>query len=337
MFLKHHTLGLDLGQDSVKTAFVDAGRGVIENLMKCPVLVDRQSKEQMPERDHYAKCINELIKRSQKEKAGFKRSVAVSIPGGGSICGYLELPVLKPKELSVAVPSQAMKFIPHPMDKVTLSFIQVPQLSSGEKKSAVFFIAELNETLSYTKKLLAGCGLEINRIETYALALAREFGKDHGKTKERFFVLVNVGHKLTHVVILRDRYPYFAREFGIAGGEFTYAFQMGHQISWQEAESMKRSYDALTEDVSIEPFMTRWLNEVKKSITYFEKQFHIELGAIEKLILSGGTASMKNLDIRLARHTLIPVDVDAWEKLKSPLEGENHSCIYNVAVGLALE
>ena len=336
-FQKKRNIGLDIGNDAVKVAIVDACKGVISNLWRQETVEDRQSKEQLPKEEDLVKAIHELLAVCKKECAPFKKEVSASIFGGGSICRYIELPHLKPKELAVAVPSQAIKHIPFPMEKVTLSYIQVPRISEGGDKIAVFFITEQNESISFVKKVLKQCNVEASRIESPVLALPRKFSRDHRQPKDQFVALVYIGFVSTYVIIVRGRYPYFAREISIAGRDFTYAFQMGTQSSWQEADNYKIKYDVMQREIPIEPFLSRWLDEIKKSLNFFKKQFGDESLKVEKVILSGGTAGMINLDKRTGEFLGIPVEVDHLEHLKYTGSAIEKHEIYSVAVGLALE
>lgn len=335
---KKYNIGLDIGHDRVKVALVDVGRGVIWKVWSMQILKARQTKDQMPTEEDLQKCIIDIITLCRKEGVSFKKGIAASIYGGGSICQYVELPALKPRELATAVPSQAIKYVPFPMDKVTLSYIQVPPIAGGSDKTAVFFIAEQNEPVAFVKNLLKGIGVELNRIETPALALPREFARDHKPDRTQFVALIYIGFMFTYVIMIRERYPYFAREIGLAGRDFTYAFQMGIQSSWQDAEDYKLRYDVLTREIPMEPFLTRWVDEIKRSLGFFEKQFGGNSNLkIEKAVLTGGSAGLVNLDKRLSDSLGIPVTVDRWELMKCKASLDQNPATYNVAVGLALE
>jgi len=339
MFWKRRGIGLDIGSESIKLTYLDSDKNLIESTRACPILPERSSKDDTPGKEAIQRCIADVIREFQKESQSFKRQVSASIQGGGSITKYIELPPLKPKELAVAVPSAAIRHIPFPMDRITLSFIQVPQISSQEKKTGVFFIAEQNDEIESLKENIKASGLELNRLETPSLPLTRLFGKNHRPPKDSFHAIVHTGFKFTHVIVFRDRYPYFAREFPLGGRDFTYAFQMGEQIPWNEAEEKKKSYDALQRDIGMEPFLTRWLQEVKKSMSFFEKTFSMENITINKVFLSGGGAAFRNLDSRLEKHLDIPVQVDTLDhvKFKGKAPEDHFQGTYAVATGLALE
>ncbi len=261
----------------------------------------------------------------------------VAIQGTSTVFKYLELPLLKPRELEVAVPSRAFKHIPFPADKVTISYVQVPQLSKGEKKSTVFFIAEQNSALIELNELLKGCGFNTQRIETPILSLTRAFTRNHQLPPDRLYVIVHSGFRNSYVIIGREHYPYFAREFALAGRDLIYAFQMGEQISWNAAEESLNRYDVTLEDPSIEPFLVKWLDEVKRSIDYFAKQSQVNVSDIDSVYLTGGMTGVKGLDKRLYRHLSLPVSHLKAEKIRVD-DGRQRDdfAAYAVAIGLAL-
>jgi type IV pilus assembly protein PilM len=341
MFRKRFSIGLDIGSDTLKCAVIDAEHGSLIESCKIATVEDRQARDQQAAQELLLPRLVEVIRRSQKDNPNVDKSINTSIQDGSSVTRYLELPPLKPKELSPAVSSQVMKILPFPLDKAILSFIQVPQLVKIEnvKKTAVFFIAEQSDMVKDLKTRLVDSGCTINRIETPVLALSRIFAKNHSFPRDHFLALVHVGFTSTYVVVVRDKYPYFARDFALAGKDFTYAFQMSLIKTWSEAEEYKRSYDVLDREVGVEPFVTRWLEEVKKSLDFFTGQKAGKPLAIERVLLSGGSAHFKNLDMRLAEHLGIPVERDSWNRLKykGKSAAPDDYCHFNIAMGLALE
>ncbi|MDQ7825262.1 MAG: pilus assembly protein PilM [Candidatus Eremiobacteraeota bacterium] len=344
MFGKKVTAGLDIGQDSVKCATSLSDKYLVRDMRLCATMADRQTRDQLASREELIRCVNELVKVCQKEVPGFGKHVSASVQGSGSVARYLELPLLKPKELSVAVNSQASKYVPFPLKDMTLSFVNVPQLSTAKKKSAVFFIAEQNETLEELKAIMKATGLNLNRIETPVLSLSRLFALNHRFPKDEFFAIIHMGFRYSFFIVLRDRYPYFVRELSISGRDFTYALQMGGQCSWREAEETKLKYDVLAKETAIEPFITRWLDDVKRSIEFFVKQFPGENFDIKKIFITGGTAAMKNLDLRLSSFIALPVESDRWDRIKrsgvqgeGSAEGDDGFSTFSVAMGLTFD
>ena len=335
MFKKPLKIGLDIGQFSLKCALLE-GNSQIKALWEKEIMPERASQEQALKEAEWQNRLCALLKECPKEIPLFSHPVATALEGEGVISQYLELPHLSPKELEVAVSSKIIKILPFPIDQVKVSFLQVPPLTRGERVSAVYWIAARKDYIEKALKLFKNCGVTIGHLETPVLPLAREFSDNHKVPKDQFFALVNLGFRWTQVVIVRDGYPYFSREIPIAGKSFTYAFQMGTQSSWSEAEKYKLDYQVERREPQIESFLQRWLDEVKKSLGFFANQLNQENNPVKQIYLSGGTARWKGLDARLAEYLNIPVVMDPWEQIADRTQTK-HPETFKVAVGLALE
>jgi len=278
-----------------------------------------------------------LLKNCKKDCPLYKSAVSTAIQGEGTVSRYIEMPRLSKKELDTAVTSQALKYIPFPMESVNLSYITVPQIEAEKNKTGVFFVAAQKKSIEYMKNILEKCGLELERIETPVMAMVRAFARNHKLPSDRFFALIHTGFRLTHLVVIRDRYPYYSREISLAGRDFTYAFQMGQQSSWEEGENYKLNYDVAECDVSIEPFITRWQKEIKKSLSFFTKQLPGNC-KVEEVYISGGSSLLKGLDKRLEEYLKIPVKIGCWDQIKrcDKFSHIKEVGIYEIATGLAL-
>jgi type IV pilus assembly protein PilM len=339
MFRRQTRIGLDLGQHSLKCALIEADRGNVRTLWRGEILPDRKSHDQDLGPDDLCARVEALLNSCRGEGLAFDKTVSASIQGEGTVFRYIELPPLSKKELENAVPSVARKFIPFPMSEVSLSFINVPQMSGKEKKSGVFFVAAPRKNVEELQSLLKRCAVSLNKIEPAELAMVRTFSRNHNVPKEQISGLVHVGFHLTHVIVVHDGCPYFARNFSTAGRKFTYAFQMAHQSAWEDADRYKLEYDATGREVPIEPFLTRWLDDVKKSFGFFTSQFPADRPVVKKAYLSGGSALMQGLHQRLAEYLNMPVEVSGFERLRFDAEKSSpgNLPIFNVAIGLALE
>lgn len=339
MFQRRVSSSLDVGEFSVKFASVESDSGRIRVLWKGEVMPERQSQNDALAGDAMKTRLAALGSELSRRHPNLKKQVAVPIQGEGVTSQYLELPPVSTKELELAVPSMARRFIPFPIDTVTLSYVPVPQLSSADKRSAVFFVAVQREAVNRLGTLVQAAGFELKRLEVGPLALVREFSRNHEMPRDRFTALVHVGYRHTICIVLRERYPYYVRDFTPAGRDFTYAFQMGNQSTWEAAEHVKRNYDVMERDVSMEPFMLRWLDEVRRSLEYFRTQVLKQDTAVSQVFLSGGGAAWKGLDERLAEHLEIPVIVDFWNRSKmSGVDWQpEEACQYKLAAGAALQ
>ena len=342
MFNHNVVLGVDIGCHSVKCAAVEVKTGLIRGLCQAEIQPDRQSIERPLNEEELNERLLSLIRVCQRECHAHGYKIHTAIQGRGIISRYLELPAftkeLSEKEAKTAILSHVSKYVPFPLEEISLSYCKVPPINPEDKKLAIFFIAARKNLVEHQMKLLEGLGLEVERMEVPVVGLARELAKNHELPKDKFFASINIGFGETEILVLRDGSPYYVKEFSLAGRDFTYVFQMNMQSSWEEAEHVKMRYDTLERAPFIEPFIIRWLNEIKDALTYFTKQVSNNSLTVEKIFLSGGMASWKNFNKRVSEYLEIPVVIDGWDRLKcQDSHCEQDPWVYKVAVGLALE
>src|ERR1700687_1351368 len=124
---KNVSVGLDLGEYSVKCAALDPNEGSIYGLWEAEIFPERQSQEENISSEILKDRLQKFIGECKKDFPEFNRQIRTSVPG--EFFRYLELPAMSAKELEVAVPFEAQKHIPFPLEEVTLNYIAVPQLS----------------------------------------------------------------------------------------------------------------------------------------------------------------------------------------------------------------
>jgi type IV pilus assembly protein PilM len=337
VFTKRIFIGIDLGHFSVKSAVLGEGRKDILELAELQMLPDRQFIDQIPEEEEVVKLVRKTVEKYVESKAKSKPSFYASFHGEGSSGFYLELPKLKKEALETAVRSHAVRQIPLPPSEVSLTSIPVPPLGSEKEKSGIFVIALRNGPLDQTRDLFKRAGVHLERLESHLLPMIRGLLANHGTYPGEFVAAVHAGNRLTSVAVLREGNPYWLRDFTLGGRDFTYAFQMAEQISWRAAEDIKCGYNATWNKIPIEMVLVKWLNQVKRSIDAFQKQFKAHDASVSRVILTGGAGRMRGLDVRLQEVLNLPVQSESWERLKPERQEEPPSPgTFNVAVGLCI-
>ncbi len=332
------SIGLDIGQHTVKWAATDAESGRIRELFSTPLMPQRQQRLDVLEGDALEARLREILDTWQKTSACWSKSVNTSVQGAGSICGYLDLPRLSERELKMAVPSKLTKQLPFAVDDVALSFATVPPLVNDLNRTAVVYVAVQKKLIDAHATMLKRLGLELNNVEVPALALAREFNHNHPEAAQHFVALVSFGHLLTHVVLVRNGNPYYQRQFPTAGAEGTYACQVGNQSDWISAEQHKHGLDATARTVALEPFLTRWLGEVKRTIDSFHQRTASAQCRVVRAVLGGAGSSWQGLSRRLSETLQLPTEIDGWHALEIEPAARQAGppSLFKLAVGLAL-
>ena len=321
-------LGVDVGTDSVKVCTLESN-GSSCSVSLHPLLPQRASQEEKLEGTALGQRLQALC---GELKSKGKSKVHLSLHAPTTASGYLELPKLSPEKLQVAIPSAVAREIPHPLQEVNLFPLPVPALADANAQG-IFFLSVPKTVQEAQTQAFSQAGFEVSSGEPGLLACLRGLARNVSLDSNQVTALVLSGFQRTSVVLLKGSHPYFCREFRMAGSDFTYAFQMGDQVDWTEAEKRKRSYDVGEKDFKVESFVQRWLGDVQRSLTY-ASQKNSQL-VPERVIFSGGTALWKGLAERLSEFLNLPVARHQWDRLKlSSSSGPSEITLYDEAIGL---
>lgn len=321
-------LGIDVGSDSIKVCTLESN-GTSCSVALHSLLPHRSSQEQRLEGPALSQRLSTLAGDLRAKGKG-KAHLSLHAPTTAS--GYLELPKLSSDKLQVAIPSAVAREIPHSLQEVNLFPMPVPSLGNTSMQG-IFFVAVPKTIQDAQTQSFTLAGFEVGSGEPGLLACLRGLTRNVTLPPEQVTALVVSGYQRTSVVLLKGAHPYFCREFRLAGSDFTYAFQMGDQVDWTEAERRKLLYDVGEKDFKVESFVQRWLGDVQRSLSY-AAQKHAQL-VPNQVILSGGTALWKGLAERLSEFLNLPVQRHQWDRLKlSGSSGPSEIALYDEAIGL---
>lgn len=319
MFAKKIFIGLDIGHYSVKAAVTGPNRREIIDLTEAVINPERAALDEKSTDEQVTEAIRRVCGRYTEKGSRFNPYLTCAIHGEGAVCRYLEIPKLDRSRMEMAIQSAVIKNISFPLEEAFLSHVPVPTLT-GKDSDGIFFFAIKQSSTAKLQMLTDKSAVKINHFELPAASLIRGFTRNHETAADKCAAIVHVGSSSTLMTILRNGNPYYMREFATAGRDFTYAFQMGAQSTWKEAEEYKYEYDVTKKEIPIEPVLTRWMDQVRKTITAFAKLESSDSLAVDTVYLTGGSSRLKGLDRRLSEALNIPVTVEAWGKLRA--EGE---------------
>jgi type IV pilus assembly protein PilM len=143
---------------------------------------------------------------------------------------------------------------------------------------------------------------------------------------EETVALINMGASLTTINILEGSNTRFTRDIPVAGNDFTKEIQKEFNLKFSEAEELKKSHGTITmeeDDFSLStvshkddrvlrmsdvmtPVLNKLLGEIRRSFDYYETQARKK--TVERVILLGGSARLKNVNRFLANKLGIPVE-----------------------------
>jgi len=273
--------------------------------------------------------------------------VIVSLPEEKSFSQLIQMPKMTEEELKLAVPFESENYIPLAIDKSYLDF-QVINSHKNNIKHLDLLINAMPKSIvdSYVscckKAGLIPCILE---VESQAIVRALL------KTGENIpsVMLIDLGHDSTSFIIFSGSSMRFTCSIPISSQQLTYAISDSLGINLYKAEALKIKYGLKeTEYHNIDKIIRSILHDlatqIKKYIDFYHGHaFHensLSNGKIEKVILSGGGANLKNISDFLSKELKVSVELgNPFINIITPKKSNfihKNLLSFTTALGLAL-
>lgn len=263
------------------------------------------------------------------------------------------------------------------LDSVVLGKSEV----GGSAKIDVLLVAAKKDLVAEHVSLLKAADLTPAIIDVDSFAFLNSFEANYMPSASEVVALLDIGAELTNINIYLGGVSRFSRDITVAGDTISAGIQQRLGCSAQRAEELKlkegapvpAAEEADAEDMGgsslldtirgtveritgedlaedspeyvasqvIRGTLTNIVNEVKRSIQFFENQPNGK--PVQRVAVGGGTATMKNLDRFLGQELNLPVEIiDPLRNIgiagstvdKNKLERVRH--MLGVSVGLGL-
>lgn len=325
-------LGLDIGTSTIKAVLLKVTKEEVE--LANAGMVELHLDPAIENKEKRARVI-EGIKRLLKENEIKVKEVVIAVPGQSVIIRHLKLPSGARERLDQVIKFEAQNQIPFPLDRVGMDYQALPGKEGEEVK--VILAAMKRELIDDHLALVEEAELRCEAINISSLALYNALRFKRPSKEAEVVALIDIGATTTDISIHRDGILEFTRSAPVAGNDLTEAIQTKLGVSFSEAEKLKREEgDEVASALS--PVLENLFAEIRRSLNYYRSQ--PEGAEITRVILSGGSAGLKNLDKFLSQRLGVPVEIadplsqvkydSTIFKLKEILPS------FSVAVGLAL-
>jgi len=198
-------------------------------------------------------------------------------------------------------------------------------------------------------QMLDEAGFTVLSVEIEGQATARALLK---KEDVAPLLIVDIGRNDTSLSISTKRVVTFTANLETGGDYFTHSIARGLDISFQEADKLKRKYGirntAESEGVFkvLFPVVSKFAETIQKHIMFWQMHMNssgIEANEVSKIVLVGGNANIEGIAEYLESILSVPVEVgNVWgntfsfEEYIPPIHAEL-SLEYTTAIGLALK
>jgi len=338
-------LGIDIGTNLIKAVEVKKEKGSTQLLKYSysSAFNEPLLSELSIDTDNFAKKLREFISYSSFSS----ENVIASLPESHVFTRVIELPKISKKEIEKAVFWEAEKYLPISIEDVNLNFQILPSDTTldKEEKTEVLLIAAPKALVNNFVKILEKTGLIPLALEPESMAIARSICYNEESFPET--LIINIGSESTTISILVNKYIRFTRNISTGGTTLIRAISQDIGLEMDQAEEYMKSYGLDESKMdgkissSMEPVFNVILNEVRKSIAYFETKK--SPSRVKRVVLCGGISTIPGILIYVAQYLNVEVQkANPWLKITvgdkySKKELDELGPMFAASVGLVLK
>lgn len=341
-------MGLDLGSHALKVAeLVRSGGGFkVARIGMVQTPPGAVSKGVAVNSEALVPAIRNLL-----QETGIRsKRVATALGGQAVTIRELRVPEMPDAELEQAVVFEAERYLPPGISEVSCHYRVLGRIPE-EGQLEILLVATGKELIARQVAPLSTAGLASEMMEVTPFSMVRAVAPRNGHN-DKATVYVDLGAESTDILILDKARSRLARNIAIGGNALTNAIAEAMNLEFAAAQALKeeraelllegeRLHDTTLRRLhqAILPVMTRVCTELRRSLEFYLTRLRGQ--DISKIILTGGTAKLKNLAPFLSGELGLPVEVGnpfgMCEANYPPEYLADVAPMMAVAVGLALE
>ena len=229
--------------------------------------------------------------------------VATGVSGNAVIVKKISLPQMSPEELSESIHWEAEQYIPFDIQDVAIDY-EVIEGGGGEGGNMdVLLVAVKKDKISDYTSAITQAGKTPQIVDVDVFALQNCYEVNYGVDPGRVLALLNVGASIMNINIIKGATSIFNRDIAVGGNQYTDAVQKELNLSFEQAESLKKG--GRVEGAAVEnlPPILQGVSEnialeIQKTFDFFKATSSED--RIDRIFLSGGTSKVHGLRDLLA-------------------------------------
>lgn len=241
-------VGIDIGSSSIKMVQLrrEHGKAVLETYgaISLGPYADLHAGQvaRLP-----AQRLADALRDLMRESNITAKTAGVAIPFTSSLTSIIEIPPMSKDQLQRVIPLEARKYIPVPMNEITLDWFVIPKdefsenmdPNSGEKKKdvmEVLLVAIHNDILNTFQAVMTDVQIQPQFYELEVFSAARS-SLGHGVAP---VMLVDIGASTTKVSIIERGIVRMSHIINQGGQEMTLSITRAMSWDFEKAERVKR-------------------------------------------------------------------------------------------------
>jgi len=239
-------------------------------------------------------------------------SYATSLSGHSVIIKKIQLPAMPEEELAESIQWEAEQYIPFDINDVRLDYVTLADGEPGRDTMEVLLVAVKRDKVNDYVSVISQTGKTPALVDIDAFAVQNAYEVNYDLDSRKVVALINMGAGVTNINILSRGTTVFWRDISFGGNQFTEALQREFNLSFAQAESLKRgeSVDRYTPAEArpvLDSVSTEMASEVRKTFDFFSATS--SEGPVDELVLSGGCALTPNLLQVLRERFEVPTEL----------------------------
>jgi len=281
-------LGIDIGTSSIKVAQLKKEQEAysLETYGVVKVNYDVSGKADFDVITETAGVLKKLVAQSRTST----KKVVASLPNNIVFVSVIDMPKMGEKELKNAIQWEAQRYVPLPLEEVTLSWTALSE-EEQEGKMKVLLTAVPSAVIENYLKMFKLAGLEPVALEIEALALIRSLV---GNRKDSILI-VDLGARNTSLNLVDKGFLRVSRNLGVGGDTITNGISRSLKVSSGRAEQFKKDLSIAGEIKELPQVIREVLDTIKYETLQLVKIFESSGGRIQEVILAGAGAQLPGL------------------------------------------
>jgi type IV pilus assembly protein PilM len=332
-------IGLDIGSSSICAAETVRGKdgAAITNFGEIPLPPGAVAGGVV----HDDKAVTAALKQLWAASRFRGREVVFGVTNPQVVVREMTLLNLPDRELRKSLPFQVQDVLPLPVERTLLDFQRLADPGQNETVRGLLIAAPKDAVLTAVRAI-ERAGLHVARVDLASFALLRAVSRLDTQVE----ALIDIGSRLTTVVVHNDGEPLIVRTIPRGGAEITELIASRLGATLGEAESLKcrvglRADEGPETAEVVREAIRPLVSEIRSSFAYLTSGGR--QSRVSRLVLSGGGASLPGLaDTLGAQLEVVVVLADPVARLRDQRRRGKHNNLEQlrssaaVSIGLTL-
>jgi type IV pilus assembly protein PilM len=307
-------IGLDIGTTGVRAAELHFGKGEVTLAKFGQVALPEGAVRDGEVVDPVA--VGRAIKQLWAHTKFSSKKVVLGVANQRVIVRQVDLPWLPPNEMKDSLAFQVQDYVPMPIETAVLDFHPLEETASesGGRMLRGLLVAASRDMVMNAVSAAQQAGLTPVMVDLSSFAVLRSLAQaDHLGMGADVEALVDVGARVTNIVVHEGSVPRFIRILLMGGQDLTDAVSERMGMPLQQAEAFKQetglqpAVDQQADGASrvLESAAATLVDEIRGSLDYYIASSGS--ASIERIRLTGGGSRLGGLAARLEAATRVPV------------------------------